>query len=772
MTTPDPNDIKNAQEALNDYNDKLRESINLSRIISDNIAMLAGGMNKVGKEGRDLITDLNIYSKSLTKTINLSDKLASGKLKEKEVTEQLATIAAKYQQLQDESVKQGGYIQTNLSKQATLQREINDGEIKVSELKDRITIQNENFLDQQQRLASATIRYHNANNVQEKARAAERMGIIKDEITNTNLTLNFLEKQQSVEEKIINTKKQELDKVETIIDAHAELVSKYEEERRTNEAILNVLKKQKSLNEESKNELNEIGDRLIKNAKSAFSLVTIFEFLKKVAFGASEQVTKLQKGLVLSREEAYNVRQQFNNMAVAADDAAINTNRLIEANAALGKQLGFNSKFTDDMNIQFVKLTKQIGISEEAAGGLAKLSVATGKTLEESKNTALGVSQALSAQYGIQLDQREVLEEVGKISGQTLAMFKGSVPALAQAVAQAKLLGTNLDNARKQASSLLNFETSIENELQAELLTGQQLNLERARTAALTGDLTTVMKELNNQNIDFNKFSNMNVIAQDKIAAALGLSSDELSDQLFKQQYLGKSVEEVRALAGDEVAKRLEALNAQDKFNLAMERMQDIVSKFVGGPLGQLVDMMASIANNAGVLYGLLGAMAGISLAKTVMGLALMSVQLKKNAVLSAATSAFLNPVNIAIGIAALAGAAALIGSYMSNDTPELADGGLAYGKTNAIVGEYAGAANNPEVIAPLSDLQNIIDNSNRQTAAAQDNSRMISLFTDMRNELRATRENTGKFVDKKLVASVDIQRLGTGQMMNQTLFA
>ena len=192
MTTPDPNDIKNAQEALNDYNDKLRESINLSRIISDNIAMLAGGMNKVGKEGRDLITDLNIYSKSLTKTINLSDKLASGKLKEKEVTEQLATIAAKYQQLQDESVKQGGYIQTNLSKQATLQREINDGEIKVSELKDRITIQNENFLDQQQRLASATIRYHNANNVQEKARAAERMGIIKDEITNTNLTLNFL----------------------------------------------------------------------------------------------------------------------------------------------------------------------------------------------------------------------------------------------------------------------------------------------------------------------------------------------------------------------------------------------------------------------------------------------------------------------------------------------------------------------------------------------------------------------------------------------------
>jgi hypothetical protein len=776
MATPDPNDIKNAQEALNDYNDKLRESINLSRIISDNIAMLAGGMNKVGKEGRDLITDLNIYSKSLTKTINLSDKLASGKLKEKEVTEQLANIAAKYQQLQDESVKQGGYIQTNLSKQATLQREINDGEIKVSELKDRITIQNENFLDQQQRLASATARYYNANNVQEKARAAERMAIIKDEVTNTNLTLNFLEKQQSIEEKIIDTKKQELNKVENIIDAHAELVSKYEEERRTNEAILNALKKQKSISGEIKDEFEKIGDRIKNSIKSVFSLTAVFEYLKKVALQSSENVTKLQKGLVLSREEAYDVRQEFNNIAVASGDVAVNTNRITEATTALGKQLGFNSKFTPDLNIQFIKLTKQIGLSEEAAGGLAKLSIATGATLKESKNTALGVSQALSSQYGIQLDQREVLEEVGKISGQTLAMFKGSVPALAQAVAQAKLLGTNLDNAKKQASSLLNFETSIENELQAELLTGQQLNLERARTAALTGDLTTVMKELNNQNIDFNKFSNMNVIAQDKVAAALGLSSDELSDQLLKQQYMGKSTKEVAALAGEEVAKRLEALNAQDKFNLAMEKMQDIVSKIVGGPLGQLADLIATISSSATVLYTTLGLIAGISLAKLILSIASMVAGLNGAAVGAAATSAFLNPVNLAIGAAALLTTVGLISGIMADaTTTKFAEGGLVYGKTNAIVGEYAGAANNPEVIAPLSDLQNIIDNSNRQTAAAQDNLEMIRLFTDMRNELRATRENTGKFVDKKLVASIEkgfVQGFGTEQMKGQTLFA
>ena len=46
-------------------------------------------------------------------------------------------------------------------------------------------------------------------------------------------------------------------------------------------------------------------------------------------------------------------------------------------------------------------------------------------------------------------------------------------------------------------------------------------------------------KELANQGIDFNNYSNMNVIAQQKIADMMGKTTDELTDQLLKQQYLG-----------------------------------------------------------------------------------------------------------------------------------------------------------------------------------------------------------------------------------------
>ena len=62
-------------------------------------------------------------------------------------------------------------------------------------------------------------------------------------------------------------------------------------------------------------------------------------------------------------------------------------------------------------------------------------------------------------------------------------------------------------------------------------------------------------------------------------------------------------------------------------------------------------------------------------------------------------------PMNIIAGAAAGAGAGALFNTLV----PKLADGGIAYGQTSAIVGEYAGARSNPEVIAPLDKLKDII---------------------------------------------------------------
>ena len=84
--------------------------------------------------------------------------------------------------------------------------------------------------------------------------------------------------------------------------------------------------------------------------------------------------------------------------------------------------------------------------------------------------------------------------------------------------------------------SLLNFEESISNELNAELLLGKQINLERARLAALTGDYEELTREINKNIGDFGDFTQMNVLQQESLAKAVGMQADQLADILFKQE--------------------------------------------------------------------------------------------------------------------------------------------------------------------------------------------------------------------------------------------
>ena len=65
--------------------------------------------------------------------------------------------------------------------------------------------------------------------------------------------------------------------------------------------------------------------------------------------------------------------------------------------------------------------------------------------------------------------------------------------------------------------------------------------------------------------------------------------------------------------------------------------------------------------------------------------------------------------VGVAIG-GALVGA--LIASVASakNSVPKFANGGIAYGPTLGLFGEYAGASHNPEVVAPLDKLRTLLD--------------------------------------------------------------
>ena len=79
------------------------------------------------------------------------------------------------------------------------------------------------------------------------------------------------------------------------------------------------------------------------------------------------------------------------------------------------------------------------------------------------------------------------------------------------------------------SESLLNFESSIAGQLEASMLLGREINLDRARQLALTGDQEGMMQEILKQVGGEAEFNKMNVLQRKALATSVGVSVEQLS---------------------------------------------------------------------------------------------------------------------------------------------------------------------------------------------------------------------------------------------------
>ena len=324
-----------------------------------------------------------------------------------------------------------------------------------------------------------------------------------------------------------------------------------------------------------------------------------------------KETTAMARSLNMSKDEAIGIKQQFAVIAANSGDIAINSIRLGKANAGLNAQLGTGVVFSGEMLTTFSKLTEIVGISADAAGSLAFQGQMAGQSFREVEENVLGASYEMQRGVGIQLDMKGVLEATGKVSGQVRANLGATPELIAKAVTAAKLLGAELDTIVNAGKAQLDFESSIANEMEAELLTGKQLNLERMRSAALAGDQVTVAEELAKNVGTHAEFSKMNVLQQDALAKSMGMSTDAMADMLFKQETQGKNAKELRAMGKEELADKLEQLDAEERRNLAQEKFQTTIGD-IAASLVPVVEMFGSIFETLAGSKLFLGTMVGI----------------------------------------------------------------------------------------------------------------------------------------------------------------
>lgn len=258
------------------------------------------------------------------------------------------------------------------------------------------------------------------------------------------------------------------------------------------------------------------------------------------------------------------------------------------------------------------------------------------------------------------------------------------------------------------------------------------------------------LKTINTTSADSNKASGLIGELTDKISKLeeaktkaastseihnLTLSIAELRDELERLQAIGNS-ESIAGDTGNLFGKGITPLkfdpNAinplESDWTEARQNFAANLSNFVAEAQGLVLNAMPAIRNlftnvatsigeglgdifsGDGTFNDLLGGIVKVmgqflkALGQQLVELGMEILIIKKSL-----TAIFSNPwAAIAIGVAAIAAGQAMINSFNKRNEGgvALAEGGLAYGPTMALVGDNRGAGSDPEVIAPLSKLR------------------------------------------------------------------
>jgi hypothetical protein len=372
-----------------------------------------------------------------------------------------------------------------------------------------------------------------------------------------------------------------------------------------------------------------MGTNLVNNLKTAGNLtknlganlakslgpLALIAMLVDAMMSLDKTSGEIAKQFGISYNEARGLNDQVNAIAYNTGNVFVDAQKINEAFMTLSNSLGTNTMLSGEMLVNFTELTQQAGYSVESATTLSKLSLITNKSSKDIAASYLGQVKLQNIKNKLAINEKALLNDINNTSKATLLNYSKNPAELGKAAFEAKKLGLELKQIESISNGLLDIESSIASEFESEVITGKQLNLERARYAALMGDLGGVAKELNDQNITFATYGKMNVIQQEAQAKALGMSREEMANMLMEQEAIrkvgakdigdlkeklalaqaqGREAQFLNELGNETLSNQLKSTSAQERFQATMSKLQDIFTQ-IAEPLMPVLDIFGEI---------------------------------------------------------------------------------------------------------------------------------------------------------------------------------
>ena len=485
-------------------------------------------------------------------------------------------------------------------------------------------------------------------------------------------------------------------------------------------------------------------------------LVTGVTKLVKLVTEYQSKQFEAAKDLGVSVERGKELRNSFVDIARSNLQLAVTADDLQKSYAGVQNELGIIVKQSSEFNLTSALIERRTGATATNMATLQFAAKGMGKSLMEAYQSVVGSAKAQGGRVKLAMSEKQILEGISQVSGTIYQNFKGNFNAIAAANVQAKALGTSLEKINATQDQFLDFESSIAKQFEAEVLTGKELNLIRARQLALNHDTKGLMLEINKligSNAEWNK---LDTITQQSKAEALGMSRDAINQMYMDQQKttllgaqagadlqtqyetlvkMGIGRKEIEQTLGREAVLSAQQASVSEQMAATMDSIKKSIAE-AGQRMMPMIEgitkFLADANNLKGVFVGIasiMGAMVGYSIAMKSAGMAQVASQLQllqvlaaqnvqlqmaavkqgflaEEAIVTAGASAtagagYLGPGALAVGAAVIAGLSAYLatggisGQGPSNTIPAVTPTtGLAPLNTSAAFAQTATTAN------------------------------------------------------------------------------
>ena len=293
-------------------------------------------------------------------------------------------------------------------------------------------------------------------------------------------------------------------------------------------------KLQKQVQEELHESLEGIQKTLLKIRSGVSMLFSGWQgALSLLAFGAGEIAEHFGE---LSKEMGVGLTQMLGLKSEALLLGAILGDTAKEAVVELGKELGDNRHVTFGMAQDAALLAANYHLSgEQAAFMTTAFGELSGKSEETGNNTRAFVKE-LSLANGVAPAQ--VMGDIAQNTEFFALYSKDGGKNIGEAAVAAAKLGVGLGTAAKVADHLLDYQSSVQDEMEASVLLGRDMNLSKARELAYNGDIAGAMKETLEAAGGIESFNKMDIYQKQAVAKAMGVSVGELQKMAAHQESL------------------------------------------------------------------------------------------------------------------------------------------------------------------------------------------------------------------------------------------